>query len=437
MSAHRFILISYLLIILFGTILLYLPISTKESISLMDAFFTSASATTVTGLIVVDTEKTFTPFGKFIILVLIQMGGLGYMVFTTYFLISFRKRISLRDRIILSEAMDYPGMHGLIRFLKRTIPLVFFIEFIGALLLFPSFLFYSKNPAESLAMSIFHSISAFNNAGFSTLSSNLVPFKGDLLVNLVVSVLIILGGLGLYVLYEIILYYRKEVSRLSTHTKLVIATSGILIAVGFVAMLIDFYKWNDLSLKEKLLASLFHSISARTAGFNSVDISKLSEASLFWLIILMFIGASPGGTGGGIKTTTAAVILISVISYIRGKGLVVVFGRRLTEEVINKAMVILSLSFAYTTFATLLLAELEGEKLLPTLFEVVSAFSTVGLSVGTPEGLSLSASFSPLGKLIIIITMLMGRIGILSFMFAIYGKREESRIRPPEARVLL
>ncbi|WP_448587412.1 TrkH family potassium uptake protein [Thermocrinis sp.] len=437
MTAHRIILISYLIIILVGTLLLYLPISTKDGISLIDALFTATSATTVTGLIVMDTEKAFTPFGKLVILVLIQIGGLGYMVFTTYFLVTFRKKVSFRDRVILAEAMDYPGLYGLVRFLKRTIPLVFFIEFVGALLLFPGFLFHSKNPGESLVMSVFHSVSAFNNAGFSLLSSNLTPFVGNLWMNLILSLLIILGGLGFYVLYEMILYFRKEVNRLSTHTKLVLLSSGVLILVGFLVLLLEFREWKNLSLVEKLTASFFQSVSARTAGFNTVDVAKLSEASLFWLVILMFIGASPGGTGGGIKTTTATVILISVISYIRGKGQVVIFGRRLTEDIINKAMIILSLSFAYVTFASLIITELEGGKLLPVLFEVVSAFSTVGLSVGTPEGLSLSANFSTIGKMLIIITMLMGRIGVLSFMLAIYGKGEESRVRPPEARILL
>ncbi|MFN3599505.1 MAG: TrkH family potassium uptake protein [Aquificaceae bacterium] len=434
-TPHRILLLSYLVVIMVGSALIYL--SANIRISYIDALFTATSATTVTGLVVIDTEKDLSLWGKLVILLLIQVGGLGYMTLTTYFLVALRKKIGLRDRLILSESFNYPGVHGLVRFLKRIVPLVFFIEFLGALALFPSFLLKLKDPFNALFASLFHSISAFNNAGFSTFSDNLTRFKGDLWVNLIISLLIVLGGLGFYVIYEVILYWKGELKRLSTHTKLVFLSSGFLILLGFFVLLYDLWRFKSLSLGEKVLASLFHSISARTAGFNTIDISKLSEASQFLLINLMFIGASPGGTGGGIKTITATVIFLATISYIKGRTDVRVFGRRLMESQVHRAMVILSLAFAYNTFTAILLAELEGIRLLPALFEAVSSFATVGLSLGNPQGLSLSADFSPLGKAIIILNMLVGRVGLLGFMLALVGKSKPSHIKLPEAKLLI
>ena len=414
-----------------------MPFSTTKKVSYLDALFTATSATTVTGLVVLDTEKDFTFIGKLIILALIQIGGLGYMTFTTYFLIVLRKRIGLRDRLILAESFNYPGMHGLVRFLKRIVPLILVIELLGTLALFPSFLAHVRNPADALFFALFHSVSAFNNAGFSTFSNNLVDFRGDLWVNLVISLLIILGGIGFYVMYEIILYQRGELKRLSTHTKLVFLSTLILIALGFFLLLPDLWHFKNLSIKEKLLASFFHSVSARTAGFNTIDLSNLSEASQFVLVNLMFVGASPGGTGGGIKTITAVVVFLAVLSYIRGRSDVSVLGRRLMETQVHRAMVILSLAFVYNTSIAILLAEIEGIRLLPALFETVSAFSTVGLSLGNPQGLSLSADFSAFGKFLIILTMIAGRVGVLGFMIALVGKEKPSYVKLPEARLLI
>lgn len=436
-TPHRVLLFSYLISILVGSLLLYLPISTTRSISYLDALFTSTSAVTVTGLVVLDTERDLTLFGKFILLLLIQLGGLGYMTLTTYFLITLRRKIGLRERLILAESFNYPSVYGLVRFTKRMLPIIFLVEFLGALLLLPSFLLKIEDPLTSIFMSLFHSVSAFNNAGFSLFSDNLVRFRQDLWLNIVVCLLIILGGLGFFVLYELLLYWRGGVKRLSTHTKLVLLSSLFLILLGFFVLFLDIYGWHELSLKERILASLFHSVSARTAGFNTVDLSKLSEASLFMLINLMFIGASPGGTGGGIKIITASVIFLTVLSYIRGQREVVFLGRRLMDSQIHRAMVILSLGFAYTTLMALFLSEIEGKKLIPILFEVVSAFSTVGLSVGNPQGLSLSADFSPVGKILIILTMITGRVGVLSFMLALAGKGKVSHVSYPEARLLL
>ena len=437
LTPHRLILLSYIFVILVGSFFLLLPISTYKDISFLDALFTATSATTITGLVVVDTPSTFTPFGQLIILALIQIGGLGYMGFTTYFLILLRRKLSLRDRLLLAESMNYPGMHGLIRFIKRIVPVVFLIELTGAFFLFLLFLRDFSNPLNALWQGIFHSVSAFNNAGFSILPDGLAPYRGNIPVNIIFSVLIILGGLGFYVIQELILYYRGQVLRLSTHTKIVITFTGLLLFLGFVLLLTETIQWKELSLRERILVAFFHSVSARTAGFSTVDLKDFSEGSLFWIIILMFIGTGPGGTGGGIKITTAVVILLVVHSYLSGKNQIVIFERSVAETTVQRAITIFILSFAYTTFVTLLLTKLEGTPLLPTLFETVSAFSPVGLSVGNSQGLSFCADFSPIGKMIIIITMLMGRVGILSFMLAIYGKGKESRVKPPEARILL
>ncbi|MCX8076716.1 MAG: TrkH family potassium uptake protein [Aquificaceae bacterium] len=435
LTPHRILLMSYLGVIILSSFLLYMPFSTTRDISYLDALFTATSATTVTGLVVLDTEKDFTFVGKFIILLLIQLGGLGYMTFTTYFLIVLRRKLGLRDRLILAESFNYPGMHGLVRFVKRMIPIVFFIEFLGALALFPYFLLHIMEPANAIFASLFHSVSAFNNAGFSTFSNNLMDFRGNFLVNLTVSFLVILGGIGFYVMYELILYAKGELKRLSTHTKLVLTSSFVLTLAGFLLLLIDLWSFKDLSFGEKIMVSLFHSISARTAGFNTIDLLRLSEASQFILTNLMFVGASPGGTGGGIKTITAVVVFLAVLSYIRGKQEVTVLGRRLINTQVHRAMVILSLAFAYCTFMAVLVAKVEGIELLPALFETVSAFATVGLSLGS--SLSLSADFSPFGKCLIILTMITGRVGVLSFMLALVGKEKRSSVRLPEARLLI
>ena len=436
MTPHRIILLSYLVLIAIGTLLLYLPISTYEGISFLDALFTATSAVSITGLVVVDTYKTFTPFGKAVILLLIQIGGLGYMGFTTYFLVLLRRKLSLRDRILLAESVNYPGLHGLVRFLKRIVPFVVEIELLGALLLLPFFLRHFDLPT-SLAMSIFHSVSAFNNAGFNILPEGLTPFRDSLWLNLVFSLLIILGGLGFYVIYELMLYQRKEIQQLSTHTKLVLVSTLFLLVAGFLVLLLDTIRWEGYSLKEKLLIAFFHSVSSRTAGFSTVDLKSFSEGGLFFLIVLMFVGTGPGGTGGGIKITTAVVIVLVAHSYLKGSGQVVVFGRRIAEDTIQRALTIFVLSLTYITLATLILTHTEEASFLPVLFETVSAFSPVGLSIGNSQGLSLCADWSPFGKMVIIITMLMGRMGIMSFMLALYGKGEESRIKPPEARLLL
>ena len=240
---------------------------------------------------------------------------------------------------------------------------------------------------------------------------------------------------------EIYLYFGGKLRRLSTHTKLVLTATALLVIGGWASlMLTELFHYEgiwSLSWKERLLSTLFLSVSSRTAGFSTVDLGSLSESSLFLLVLLMFVGASPGGTGGGVKTTTLAVVLLSIYSYVRGLPEVVVFRRSLARSQIHRAMVIITLSFTYIAFVNLLIDRVEERDFLATFFEVISAFSTTGLSLGSGEGLSFCAEFSPAGKLLIALTMLVGRVGILSFAIAMIGREKEPRVRHPEARLLL
>ncbi|RLJ70650.1 trk system potassium uptake protein TrkH [Hydrogenivirga caldilitoris] len=434
------VLLSYVALIAVGVLLFMLLPTTKAKVSPIDALFTVTSAVTVTGLTVINTETQLTDTGKWLILSLIQIGGLGYMTLTTFLLITFRRKIGVKERLILSESLNYPGVYGLVRFLKRVVLFVFIIEAAGCLLLYIHWV-PSMGITGAAFPAFFHSVSAFNNAGFSLFTDNLIPFRGDLYVNLVISALIFLGGIGFFVIHDIYLLFTKRTERLSTHTKLVLSLSIMLVVFGWLGLILtEFAHYNgiwSLNWKERLLSTLFLSVSSRTAGFNTVDIGSLSESSLFLLTILMFIGASPGSTGGGIKTTTFSVILLSVLSYVRGRSEVVVFNRSIPQDLIHRAMVVMALAFTYIAFVNLLIDRIEEKDFLSTLFEVVSAFATVGLSVGGGEGLSFSAQFSSFSKILIVLSMIVGRVGIVSFALALVGREEESRIKHPEARLLL
>lgn len=437
-SPPRFLLAAYISLIFAGSILLYLPISVKKDISYLDAVFTATSAITDTGLIVLDTPKDFTLFGKAIILILIQIGGLGYMGMTTFFMITLGRKVSYRDRLILAESLNYPGAGGLIKFLKRVLLFIVIIEGVGIIFLYPSL--YNGNVLQTLWRSIFHSVSAFNNAGFSLFSDNLVGYRKSLSVNLIIATLIFLGGIGFYVLNECYLYFKKEVKRISTHSRMALYTSLYLIIFGALVILLFEYQntkglW-QFSWIERVYGAFFTSVSARTAGFNTFDLSGLTDATLMLISGLMFIGASPGSTGGGIRTVTFTVIFLTIYNYIKGRRDVNFYYRRINNEQIHRTLVIFALSFTYITLVALFLSKLEKVTFPQSLFETISAFSTVGLSVGNGGVLSLCANFTILGKIIIMATMVIGKIGLLSFMMALVAKTE-SKIRTPEARILI
>ncbi|MFR3483837.1 MAG: TrkH family potassium uptake protein [Clostridia bacterium] len=357
----RVLVLGFLLVLILGTIALKLPISSVdgESISWVDAFFTSTSAVCVTGLVVVNTAAQWSIFGQCVILALIQIGGLGFMAFTTLIFMIMGRRITLKERLVIQEALNQSTLSGIVKLTRRILIGTFLVEGIGAFLL--SFRFIPQYGAgKGIFFSIFHSVSAFCNAGFDIIGNNMESYTGDLLVNFVIMALIILGGLGFVVWMDLLemfrnrwrerLSWRRCFSKLHLHSKLVLVISVSLILLGFLFFLI--VEWSNpetlggLSGKDKVLGALFQSVSTRTAGFNSISQGGLNESSKFMTIILMFIGGSSGGTAGGIKTVTIAVLLITVISVVRGKRYTEVFGRRIGEETIRKSMAVFWISDA-------------------------------------------------------------------------------------------
>lgn len=431
---------SFVILIGVGAMLLMLPFAHRGELTIIDALFTSTSAVCVTGLIVKDTPVDFTTFGHAIILTLIQIGGIGYMTAVTFMAIMRRKKLTYRDRLILKESLNYPGMNGIFRFLKIVFASIILIELAGTLIL--TLRFWGDMPfGDALWFGFFHSISAFNNAGFSLFSTNLMDYRGDLIINLTIPLLIILGGLGYLVLLEIYNFRRKSILRLSTHTKIVLWTSGILI-LGGMAIILSL-EWNNpkslgsLDTYEKILAAWFASVNYRTAGFNTIDFSTLNDSDLFFGTIFMMIGGSPGGTAGGIKTTVLALSIIGVWFTLRGQNNPHIFRRSLVPYQINKAYAIIFVASFYVLLSTVILNESEHLHFVRTLFETCSAFGTVGISTGNGGVLSYSALFSDVGKLNIIFLMLMGRIGVFAFTVVIVGKAIQTRIKYSEGRVII
>jgi len=426
--------LGFLVVIGLGTIVLNLPAASSEGISIgfINALFTAASATCVTGLIVLDTGKDFSTFGQLVILILLQCGGLGIMTMSTMFAFLVGKRISLRQRLIMQESLNQFSIGGLVRLAKYILIFTAVIEVVGATILF----FYWQriySPLQALYLAVFHSISAFCNAGFSLFSDSIMDYKGDLIINLTFIILILLGGIGFLILLELFQYGKN--GNLSLHAKLALKISLILILVGFI--IIYFVESNnhstleDLSLPEKIYGSIFQSVTARTAGFNTLHIGSMQNATLFLIIILMFIGASPSSTGGGVKTTTFGLLILYVWSTLKGKEEIQIFKRRISRDIIPKVLTVITLSLGLVITMTILLSYTEGEDFIKVLFEVVSAFGTVGLSTGITSSLSIA------GKIIIIVTMFTGRIGPLGLVLSLIQKREPEMIKYPEEKIMV
>lgn len=379
-----------------------------------------------------DTEKDFSTFGQSVILILIQCGGLGMMTMSTMFAFLAGKRISLRQRLIMQESLNQFSIGGLVRLAKYILIFTAVIEIIGATILFFCWQ-KTYSPLQALGLAVFHSISAFCNAGFSLFSDNLMRYQGDLIINLTFMILIILGGIGFLVLLELFQYGKNRT--LSVHAKLALNMSLILILLGFI--IIFFVESNnpftlkDLSFPEKIYSSFFQSVTARTAGFNTLHIGSMQNATLFLMIVLMFIGASPSSTGGGVKTTTFGLLILFVWSSLKGKEEIQIFKRRISQSIILKAFTVITLSLGLVIIMTILLSYIEGEDFIKVLFEVVSAFGTVGLSTDITSSLSIS------GKIIIIITMFAGRIGPLGLALALIQKREPAMFRYPEEKIMV
>ncbi len=439
-SPVQFVVLSFLLVIITGAILLTLPVASKSGqfTDPVTALFTSTSATCVTGLVVVDTFDNWSLFGQFVILLLIQIGGLSYMTIATFFLIFSGKRVTLKDRLILKEGLNAYKLSGIVLFAKAIFFVVATFEGLGALALTLRFL---KQMAflDALWKGIFQSVSAFCNAGFDITGGfrSFTPFVNDLTVNITVITLIIFGGIGFFVLFEIITktftYYKTgERKKLSLHTKIVLKATAILIVVG--ALLILVFEWNNpetlgaLTLRGKILSAFFQSVTPRTAGFNTLNIGALRQTTLVELIFLMFVGGSPGGTAGGVKTTTFVVFLFLIFSAYSERTPVVISGRTIKLEILRKAVFIISIAFFIIFISTTLILIAQGEQFsfLQVLFEVTSAFGTVGLTTG------ITPRLSDFSRIIIVATMFIGRVGPLSFVLSLTSRRKKVRPEFPE-----
>jgi trk system potassium uptake protein len=437
LNPPKILVLGFATLIFIGTGLLTLPIATVDGngLSLLNALFTATSATCVTGLVVVDTGSTFTTFGQLVIISLIQVGGLGFMILATFFFFLLGKKISLKDRLLLQESLNNLSLAGIVRLVKRILIFTASIEIIGAIILSIRFS-YDMSVGRAIYYGIFHSISNFNNAGFDLMGEyrSLTPYVSDPTVTLTVCALITLGGIGFIVMNEV--YEYRETRRLSVHSKVVLVTSFIL-TIGGTMLIFLFEFGNDKTLQPlspigKVLSALFQSVTARTAGANTLNIPDLTHSTLFLTIILMFIGASPGSTGGGIKTTTFATLVGTVWSQVKGKEDVVLFRRRIVTEIILKALTVTVSGLFLVMGVTMLLTITEtGKDFLMILFESTSAFATVGLSMGlTPE-------LSPIGRILIIFTMFAGRVGPLTVAFAIAKRRKPDPYRHPQERIMI
>jgi trk system potassium uptake protein TrkH len=442
MSIARTISLGFLTVIGLGTVLLMLPFSTTAEgwNSPLVAFFTSTSAVCVTGLIVVDTGSHFSFWGQLFIVLLIQVGGLGYMTTTTFLVLVLRRKFDLRQKFAIQESFDRPFLHGSRNLIRSILAVTLSFELLGIMGLLPSFA-PEFGVGGGLWQAIFHSVSAWNNAGFSLFSDSLVGYRDVWRVNLVVSLLIIGGGIGYQVILELALwgqhFWQRLPFRFSLNTKVAVSTTMALLLLGWLGFaVIETHQGGTLAAlpwQERLLSSWFQSVTTRTAGFNTVDFGQMTDAALWSAIVLMFVGASPSGTGGGIKTTTLRILLNCTRSTLRGREWVVMYGRTLSSSLILKSLAVFVGSGIAIGVSTLLLSLTDPQKFsfIDLLFEVVSAFATVGLSTG------ITADFSALGQLILILTMFMGRIGILVFVAAIVGEAPPSQVRYPEENLLV
>jgi trk system potassium uptake protein TrkH len=430
--------VSFLAAILVGTALLSLPLSTRAgALSPIDALFTSTSAVCVTGLIVKDTPVDFTPAGQAILLALIQLGGLGIMTFSTLVLLVAGRNVSIRDRLQLQSSY-HAGIPQDFRALVRSLfTYTVAIELAGAAALF--FCFWKEHgPREAVPLSVFHSVSAFCNAGFSLFSDSFAGYRGHVCLNITVMALILLGGIGFPVLREArdLLADRFNGRKLhaSLHFKFVLSMSGalILFSSAFIFLQESKHGLEGLSAKERVLGSFFQAVTARTAGFNTVEIGALSSASVLLLLVLMFVGASPASTGGGVKTSTAGVILMSMRARLRAQDSVMLFKRTLPPDVITKAFTLAALAIAVIFLcATALLVSQPALSLREAIFEAFSAFGTVGLSMGITPNLTTA------GKLAIIFTMFIGRVGPLTLLYAFSRQRAKGHYEYAEEPVLI
>ncbi|MGI2327982.1 TrkH family potassium uptake protein [Planococcus sp. YIM B11945] len=414
---------SFLFLIFVGTLLLKLPMATTSPISWVDALFTATSGTTVTGLSVFDPGTMLTAFGEGVLLVLIQFGGIGLMTFGTALLLLFRKKIGLQNRMYLQESFSQHSVGGIIRLVKIILSFVFIVEALGIIILTLYWL-PAYGIKEALHLSVFHVISAFNNAGFALFSDNLMSFAGDPFVTLLLSSLFILGGLGFTVIMDI--YQKKSFRQWSLHTKLMVTGT---ILLNFLATLTVFILESsnpktigNFSLWDKLTASYFTGVTPRTAGFNVLDYGVMEDPTLLFTMVLMFIGAGTASTASGIKLSTFIVVVLASIAFLQTRKEPDIFGRSIRSEVIIRSLAVTTISMLVVLLFMFLLMIFEPLPFLPLAFEVVSAFGTVGLSMG------ITADLSNIGEVLISMLMFIGRIGPLTlFLILLKPKKENYR----------
>ncbi len=446
----QIIIIGFIILIIFGSVLLSMPFATRSGKPLhyLDALFTSTSAVCVTGLVVADTGTTFSLFGQIVIILMIQAGGLGVMTVMSFAFLLVGKRITLSERMIIKETFNEFELSGLVKIILKVLKVTLAAELLGAALLATRFI-----PAfgvdKGIFFSLFHAISAFCNAGFDLLGPVSAPyasftmFANDPVVMLTLSILIISGGLGFVVISQIFSPTRiRKREALSRYTKLVITATAVLIVIGFIAVF-SFEQGNpktlgNMSFSDKLLNGLFQAITPRTAGFATIDQNMLLPSTKFIVMLLMFIGASPAGTGGGIKTTTAAVVLLFLLANMRGKQDVTALDRRIASENVRRALTITLLAIVVVAAACFALLGIEGQRggiytFENIIFEVVSAFGTVGLSAG------LTPTLSMVSRVILIFIMFTGRVGLMTLVVGLAdrSRRDNANIRYPEERFMV
>lgn len=434
-SYTRIIAMSFFFLILLGTLLLMLPISSADRChtSFIDALFTATSAACVTGLAVHDTGLYWSFFGQIVILCLIQIGGLGFMTIISMFAIFLKRKISLTERKILMQSAGNMRISGIVRLVKHIVFGTLLFEITGSILLAIRFI-PQFGLIKGSFYSIFHSISAFCNAGFDLMghSQSFLSYEDDWLVNLTLMLLIICGGIG-FLVWEEIRIKKWHFSKYSLHAKIVLLTTVLLILAGSIGFLL-FEQNGNLKghpFTKQILSATFMSVTTRTAGFNTMSIASLSNAGSILTMILMFIGGSPGSTAGGIKTTTAAVIILAVINLSKGNEDVTVFKKRLDDSIVKHAAVIILIYLLGILIAGMVLSALEAYSLTGILFEIVSAAGTVGLSQG------ITSSLCSLSKFIIIILMYGGRIGGLSLLMVFREKTKKAPVRRPVEKILI
>ncbi|NJM66626.1 MAG: ATPase [Acaryochloris sp. RU_4_1] len=443
MTVSRTICLGFLAVITVGTLLLMLPMSTAsgEWNDWIVALFTTTSAVCVTGHIVVDTATYFSPLGQFWIMTLIQVGGLGYMTSTTFLLLLLGRKFGLREKMAVQQALDRTKLQGGTQMVRSIIATTLLFEITGIFLLLCVFV-PKHGWQHSLWYATFHSVSAWNNAGFSLFSNNLVDYQFSPLLNLVIPGLIIFGGIGYEVIFEAYLWLRHRFSRkpermiFSLNFRVATSTTLILLTLGTLAVFLiesrNPQTLKDFSLGNRLTVAWFQSVTARTAGFNTIDIGQMTNAGLFMIIALMFVGGSPGGTAGGVKTTTIRVLSSCTQAILQGKEDVVLYERQVPLSLLLKSIGVVVGSFLTVVMATTLMSLADPEvEFIKILFEVVSAFGTVGLSTG------ITANLTAASKLVLVATMYMGRVGVLLLMAAMLGDPRPSTVHYLEESLLV